>query len=274
MADGFLHFFEGWIIFIGCLAFLFGEMWLMNRFGKKTASISGVLFLPSGTEYQSDEPLYHARPIPLAFLTSVGLVISALIIVHVVDQRAEVIPVRETFINFPKHIGEWQGEEENLLPQITDLLALTDYLLIDYFNDSNESINFYAAYYQSQRKGVGPHSPRVCIPGGGWSITEINRIRFDLANEGSLPVNRVIMRKGAQQQLVYYWFKQQGRDIANEYLMKGYLLIDSLTRNRSDGSLIRFMTPIDEGEDLNAVDARLQRFIALVNPKLTDFIPG
>ena len=35
MAEGFLHDFEGWVVFMVCVLILLGEMWLLNRlFGR------------------------------------------------------------------------------------------------------------------------------------------------------------------------------------------------------------------------------------------------
>ena len=55
------------------------------------------------------------------------------------------------------------------------VLGLSDYLLSDYSRADGKAVNLYVAYYASQRKGESPHSPIVCIPGGGWTITNIQR---------------------------------------------------------------------------------------------------
>ena len=46
---------------------------------------------------------------------------------------------------------------------------------------------------------------------------------------------------------MYYWFQQRERRSANEFAMKYYLLLDSLTKNRKDGALVRIYTPIAAG---------------------------
>ena len=274
MAEGFLHYFEGWIIFVACLAILVAEMWLMNQLGNKAESFGSVFTLPEMNAKNTTNLARHSRTLTLPFLVSVGFVAVAFVVVNIVDQRAEVIPDRSSFVTFPVEINEWQGEEDRLLPNIIDTLALTDYVLNNYIGAPRVPINLFVAYYQSQRKGVSPHSPRVCIPGGGWSITGLKRVRLDLEDGGYIPVNRVVIQNGLQQQLVYYWFKQRGRDIANEYLMKWYLLSDSLTIDRTDGSLVRISTPIVEGEDFTAGDERLREFVSVVNPLLADYVPG
>ncbi|MCP4874005.1 MAG: EpsI family protein, partial [Gammaproteobacteria bacterium] len=122
--------------------------------------------------------------------------------------------------------------------------------------------------------GVSPHSPRVCVPGGGWSITGLERVELDLKyQDKTVKVNRAIIQNGLHKQLVYYWFKQRGRDIANEYWMKWYLLSDSLSMNRTDGSLVRLTTPIVPGEKEKDAEQRLNGFLATVNPMLKDYVP-
>ena len=108
----------------------------------------------------------------------------------------------------------------------------------------------------------------------GWSIFDLKRVAIELESGNTIPVNRVIIHDGPEKQLVYYWFKQRGRDIANEYWMKWYLLTDSLSIKRTDGSLVRITTPIGPNETAEIADERLQGFLSLVNPLMADYVPG
>jgi EpsI family protein len=89
-----------------------------------------------------------------------------------------------------------------------------------------------------------------------------------------LRVNRAVIELGTQRQLVYYWFQQRGRVITNEYLVKWYLFWDSLTRQRSDGALVRLVTPVLPGDTIEAADARLTRFAQDAAPRLERHIPN
>ena len=168
-----------------------------------------------------------------------------------------------------------RGSKKNLPPIVYDKLAVTDYLLNNYTRAESPPVNFYVAYYESQRKGVSPHSPRVCVPGGGWSITGLNRVHVQVSDSlERVWINRAIIQNGRHKQLVYYWFKQRGRDIASEYLLKWYLLTDSLTMNRTDGSMVRLVTPIVSGEKEQDAEARLIEFLTVVNPMLDAYVPN
>jgi len=274
MAEGFIHFFEGWIIFIACLAILITEMWLLTKVGNKSESFRSVFALPEYKISEEATVIHKTRTLTPPFFVIMALISVSLVAVNMLDQREEVIPERKSFVTFPLLIDDWQGKQESLLPSISDALAVTDYVLNDYSSGTSVPVNFYVAYYESQRKGFSPHSPRVCIPGGGWSISDIERINIDQASGGTIPVNRAIIQNGKYKQLVYYWFKQRGRDIASEYWMKWYLLTDSLSIQRTDGSLVRLTTPIVPNETAASADKRLQGFLSLVNPLMSEYIPG
>jgi EpsI family protein len=113
----------------------------------------------------------------------------------------------------------------------------------------------------------------VCIPGGGWLITNLKQTSYDgLGTE--LPLNRVIIERGGVKQVVYYWFDERGRKVANEYLAKWYLLADAITKNRTDGSLIRLTTQVFPGETERDADKRLQSFMRDAVPALAGYLPS
>jgi EpsI family protein len=136
-------------------------------------------------------------------------------------------------------------------------------------------VNLYVAYYASQRTGQSAHSPRSCLPGGGWRILDFgpHEVTGVRGNGAPLRVNRAIVQQGAERQLVYYWFQERGRDITSEYLVKWYLLEDAVTRNRTDGALVRLTTPLRVNEPAAMADARLARFAGLALPALESYLP-
>ena len=86
-------------------------------------------------------------------------------------------------------------------------------------------------------------------------------------------MNRAVIQKGLTKQLVYYWFEQRGKRMTNDYLAKISVVWDSLSMGRSDGAMIRFVTPIEAGESEADADARMQRFMAVLLQKLPRFVP-
>ncbi len=276
MAEGFLHDFEGWIVFLLCMALLFIEMWLFSRLNGTKLAFSELVLIP--TEWSSDHSKLNPKPVlnkALVFL--LGLLLTSAIGFNYIQEREDIIPVRKPFLNFPLQLGRWQGRNEYLDQFYLKELKLTDYAIINFAQqDTGASVNFYSAYYQAQRRGVAVHSPKGCMPGGGWEMTDISQLNLpDIQlDDASLNVNRVVIQKGSNKQLVYYWFQQRGRSITNEYLVKWYLFTDALTMNRTDGSLIRLVTGVSETEDLKFADQRLQTFMKDLVKELPDYIPG
>jgi exosortase D (VPLPA-CTERM-specific) len=268
MADGFLHFFEGWIIFLACTALLLLEVWLLDRLGQQR-SLAELLVLPTVQPLPStgggSRPWLVVATVLLLGATAVG--------VHAFDRREEQVPSREQLSGFPLRIGDWRGRERFLEEQVLDLLVLDDYIMVDYQKDSEKTVNFYIAYYASQRKGTSPHSPRVCLPGGGWRITDLSTVHYPLDGGEAFPVNRAELQLKSSRQLVYYWFEQRGRRIANEYGAKWYLVLDSIMMNRTDGALVRVTTPIYPDEDMAEADRRITEIIDASLPIIPDYVP-
>lgn len=271
MADGFLHYFEGWIIFMACLLLLLAEVWLFERLGARRHVLEAlsVPVIRGGGAAPAPKLVAHPLVFALPMLVLAGVAVSE------VGQRQELRPDRLPLTAFPLRLDEWRASESRLDAQVEVSLGLDDYVIADYRRGEADLVNFYAAYYGSQRKGVSPHSPQVCIPGGGWLITDLSRlpVTLTLSSGGGFDVNRVIIEREGQRQLVYYWFEQRGRRIANEYWVKWYLLRDALLRNRSDGALVRLTTPIRAFEAPADADQRLQDFMQLAVPRLAAHVP-
>ena len=275
MAEGFLHDFEGWVVFMACTGILFIEMWLLTKVGKNKSTLKEAFAIDLPVSSPKGIPA-QTRPVPKPFIAGIVLLTVVTVISILVPQREEIQPARKEFTSFPLALNEWKGKEERLDKIYVDTLKFEDYVLTDYKNTNNKTVNFYVAYYGSQRKGESAHSPRSCIPGGGWKIEDLSRyeVKGVDVNGKPLHVNRTVIALGDSKQLVYYWFQQRGRVITNEYLVKWYLFWDALTRNRTDGALVRITGYVEPGEDIKEVDALLGNFIKTVNPYLSDYIPN
>lgn len=273
-AEGFLHDFEGWVIFMACIGILILEMAILARIGKSRTSLSEAFGIDIPEPPPADTKKDYVRPggphyISLLFAV---IVAGAALYAQNVENR---IPDRRLFSGFPMTIGEWRGDEDRLESIYLRSLKLDDYIMANYRNDEREQINFYVAYYGDQTAGAAAHSPRACIPGGGWLIKNHRVIDVDgiEVNGHPLEVNRMLIEKGDYKQLVYYWFQQRGRVITNEYWVKWYLFWDALTRNRTDGALVRLTIPIGPGQNIKETEAVLRRFAEQVVPKLPPYIP-
>jgi len=276
-AEGFLHYFEGWVIFTACLLILFLEMWaLASLRGRRLDDVFDVA-LPDRTFLPRLGALLRPN-LPLA--AAAALITAAAIASFSIANRQEITPARTSLASFPLTIGEWRGQAAEISAGELDALKLTDYIIATYVRPgAAESVELYVAYYSSQRKGASIHSPKACLPGGGWVIDEFGQVPVKGAgasdNQGdSLTVNRSLISLGEKRMLVYYWFQGRGRIITNEYLAKWFIFWDSLTRNRTDGALVRVITVVPDSSQVEAADQRLQEFILRAAPRLSYSIPG
>jgi exosortase D (VPLPA-CTERM-specific) len=275
VAGDFLHYFEGWVVFMLCLVLLVGEMWLLTRIGGDRRPLGEVFNL----ELPGPVPTELVRPeqrLPTPFIGVVVLLAGTAAAMTALPERQEIIPERLSFEKFPMKLDGWQGHAGRLEPMILDALDLNDYLKADYVGPAGERVALYVAWYESQRKGQSAHSPRACLPGGGWEIRSLDQrsVPDVVVNGAPLRVNRTLIQKGDSRQLVYYWFQQRGRVITSEYLVKWYLFVDALTRQRTDGALVRLITVLPDDLAIEAADAQLAGFAKVLAGELERYVPN
>jgi len=281
MAEGLLHDFEGWFMFMLCMVLLVAEMSLLARIGGKGESLRTVFGLEYPEAAAKGTPVNYRRL--SAPMLAGGLLLAAVGTIALLSPaREQTRPTRVPFSQFPLDLpGGWVGRLDYLDRDVIATLAVDDHLIANYARAGEPWVNFYTAYYDSQSGGQSAHSPRTCIPGGGWKIAQIEEVSVPLASAGaagartaSIPVNRAIIQKGEQRQLVYYWFDQRGRLLTNELSVKWFILRDGIALGRSDGAMIRLVTPITAGEDIARADRRLADFLDTVAPRLGRYVPS
>lgn len=276
-AEGFLHFFEGWVIFASCIAILFLMAIGLQRMTKDPKPLTEAIDLDTqglGTIMGRFTGIRASTA--LAAGAIVTLVVSLAWTVQ--QNQTSTLPKidREPFVLFPRQINDWSGAASKLDPQIEEVLGATDYLNITYARaGTGHHINMFVAFYDKQTEGDGIHSPEVCLPVGGWEIfnLEPHNINSGVETYGSFNVNRAVIQKELSQQLVYYWFEQRGKRETNDFKAKIGVVIDSLTIGRTDGALVRYVTPIGEDETEADADARLQKFLQESLGQLPRFVP-
>ncbi len=272
MAEGFLHDFEGWVVFMACAGLLVLEMWLLAKIGKNKMSLSEAFALDAPASFGAD---INTKPRRLSapFYVSFVLIVLMAGVGQLLPNREEITPTRTDFAEYPMTIGEWRGTSDVLASIYLDVLKLNDYIMANYVNQQGATVNFYVAYYESQRKGESAHSPKSCMPGGGWELTDFGQHAIDNVNGTTISVNRTVIQLGEVKQLVYYWFPQRGRNLTSEYLVKWYLFWDSLTQSRTDGALVRLTSIVRPGQEVAEVDRILEGFIREAIPRLNGFVP-
>ena len=206
----------------------------------------------------------------VCFLIGAGVIARA--------SRMEAVPPRETLAAFPLQIGTWQGRDtERLDARTLQVLGSDDYLS-RYYQNAQGPAGVFIAYYETQRQGDSMHSPLNCLPGAGWQPIAKSYLPIQVTDASGRPseitVNRYIIEKGLDQQVVLYWYQSHGRVIANEYRSKIFMVYDAARLNRSDAALVRVTSPrLGSDTGLQSAETRAAEFVKDVFPTLEKFLP-
>jgi EpsI family protein len=202
------------------------------------------------------------------------LLAGAALLLHFRGNR-DLIPASEPLSQFPSTFAGRTGSDVPIDQETLDVLGVGDFLLRDYARGGRSSpIGLLIAYYPTQRTTVTMHSPKHCLPGSGWVFESSQYVNLDDTNGKSHQVGEYIIANGDDRQFVIYWFQEHGRSIANEYLARVYLVKEAMQFNRTDGALVRVITPINANEGAAAARARAEAFTAQLFPTLPRFVPN
>jgi exosortase D (VPLPA-CTERM-specific) len=276
-AEGFFHDFSGWFIFMAGLAFLLLEIWILKRVFRSQESEGRRQKAEDRRQESEDrsqktEGAPHPSRLTPHALVALVLLLATLAVAQTVNFR-ESTPLRHTLSAFPLQLGAWQGTRSAMEQQFLDTLKLSDYALVDYRDQGGREVSLYVAFNSSQCKGEATHSPATCLPGSGWEFTKAEVVPLPLGDGRSIRINRAFMEKSGARQLVYYWFPQRGRILTDLYQVKLYNFWDALTRQRTDGALVRIITPVYGTEGAEAAEQRLRGVTKTIVPVLDGFLP-
>lgn len=188
--------------------------------------------------------------------------------------QAEILPSRKAVDLFPKQIGEWEDvKDQPLASDVREILGDGDFLSRIYARKSGEPVvDFFLAYFPTQRTGSTMHSPQHCLPGAGWTPSQHTHIQVN-GPDGPKTVNLYLISKGLDRQVVLYWYQAHGRIVASEYWAKIYLVSDAISMNRTDGSLLRVITRVNGDEPLESATDRARSFSEQLLRVLDPYVP-
>jgi EpsI family protein len=200
-----------------------------------------------------------------------GLLVGAFVLLHSVSHGETVVP-HQPLHDLPYNLGNWTGTEQPFEARIIQAVGVSDYTNRVYSSEQGGSAQLYIGYYASQRTGDTIHSPKNCLPGAGWDPIQSGYAAIPIAAGRQIVVNEYVIQQGLDKMLVFYWYQDRGRVIASEYSAKFWMVADAISRNRTDGALVRLITPLHADE----VDARarLVSFTQILYPHLESVIPN
>ena len=189
--------------------------------------------------------------------------------------RVESIPAHLPLSSFPSQLGNWNGQDDPIDKDTLEVLGPGDFLARSYFASGSDlpRVDLFLAYFPSQRAGDTIHSPKNCLPGAGWTPEENERVTLSPPGHAPFRANRYVISRDGARKLVLYWYWAHNRGVASEYWAKFYLIADSIRLNRSDGSLVRVITPLPRDETVEDAQQRLLSFAGNVVPQLDRYVP-
>lgn len=276
--EGFLHFFEGWVVFIAalivllivarCLLMLHKPIKLSNAFSLE--SVGPAPNAPSAPSSSSANQADRSRR--RGYYVVLLVIVIAASAAPALNLRAELPADRVPLSEFPLDLGGWIGQEHRL-PLVTEEVAgATEYYYADYSYLHKGRVNLYLSYYASQTTGKIPHSPLICMPGDGWTIASLNEVTVGKAGD-EFEVNRLVITKAERTLLAYYWLKQGDRNFNDETLARLDLLRSSVLHSRTDGALVRLVAEVLPGETVEEVDHRLLNFAGELTAIIARYVP-
>ena len=185
------------------------------------------------------------------------------------------VPASEPVGQMPKQIGSWRGTDLPIDQAVLDILGKGDFLNRVYTDPRSSApvVGLFIGYFPTQRTGQTIHSPQHCLPGAGWTFESSSYTDLKADNDQSFRVGEYVITNGEQKQFVLYWYQAHGRSVANEYASKFYLIADAMRMNRTDGALVRVITPISPSETIDDARRRAVAFTSIMAPELKRFIP-
>lgn len=184
----------------------------------------------------------------------------------------ETAVAREPVAELSLDIGPWHGQDT--APYADDVvqeLGVDEYVNRVYVAPNETPIALYVGYYASQRQGDTIHSPRNCLPGAGWAPLDRRIVSIPITGGSPIRVNRYLLQRGMDRELVLYWYEGRGHSIASDYVNRLWLMLDAARLRRTDGGLVRLIAA--EGFDGGRRTADATAFAALLAPQLLKVLP-
>ena len=270
--EGFLHFFEGWVVFVASLAILIALVWLLTKMLPDSPVFTKVFSFDHifDTKEMTSSNKSQNWQTSSAVKVMLGSLIVAVIASSPFAEREDTEMARKSFSAFPQMLGKWQANEKRLPAAIIDS---SDYYNGTFTSPKGKGINLYIAYYADQKLGAAPHSPELCIPGDGWKITSNIPILLKKKNDKEIEVNRLIITKGDHKIVTYYWLKQGKKIFRKQYMARLDLIWFAIKENRADAALIRMVSEVGSNENIEDTDARMQEMATELLDIISGYVP-
>jgi EpsI family protein len=172
----------------------------------------------------------------------------------------------------PLQLEGFRGTEEWFEPETYEVLRADTTTLRQYVDSKGAPLWLFVAYFGAQNYGEQIHSPRNCLPGGGWNILSIDRVPVSVPGRGEVMTNRLLIESGSVRQVMYYFFITRLGCVASEYRLKFELARAALSFQPRDAFFVRVSATVGE-EGPAAADLGCCRLLETAMPLLSRGMP-
>jgi EpsI family protein len=261
-----VHDVSGWLVYVAALGLLLALNFVLTKIKFKNQRLElRNQVLPE--IHQLSSVTHRSIALLLAVLLTGGIFINWF------EQRGEAAIERRPLSEIPMQLGDWRqkGGEIRFNTATETVLRTSDYTMREFVSSGGRVANIYIGYYASQRTGATYHSPQNCLPGAGWVMRQPEYIEIATPSGKTFTANKFIIENGIYKEILIYWYQGRGRYTASEYTDKVNTIWDSVTRQRSDGAMVRIMTSVGNSE-AEATAAAIE-LAAQTTDNLSEFVP-
>ena len=176
------------------------------------------------------------------------------------------------FSVIPTNRPGYYGAEQTIADFAYDVLRADATTLRDYVTADGTRFQLFVAYFGSQKYGSQIHSPKHCLPGGGWRIDDIHPFNLELPDGSSKTVNRLILSVEHYKAVMLYWYETRSGDLKSEYGLKLDLVRNSLLLRPTDAAIIRVIINAPTG-DFDRATAEGVRLLQQLYPAIKSSLP-
>jgi len=203
------------------------------------------------------------------FMTVYTLFTAAALVITL--HRDTDVPINRPFSEFPEQVRSWQMSKRNeFSDNVLSKLKATDYLFREYTDVDGKKVSLYIGYHGGGKEGGEIHSPKHCLPGGGWYEVSSHQKQLAIPG-GTINLVRAVYQKGENREQFFYWFQVLDRSISDEYSLKLAEIVNSALHRRRDAAFIRVSVPVEA--DIDQATAKGEQFIRDFEPLFREYLP-
>jgi exosortase D (VPLPA-CTERM-specific) len=218
VAEGFFHEFAGLMVFVLAMLILTGIGALLKEERQP----------PEDPGIEPDATVPQKQPVKLTSRIVTVLILLVLAGSYKGFHTDLMVPLNRHFSGFPAVVGDWKMvSQDTFSSQILAVLKPTDYLSRTYSGSDGTTVQLYIGYHGGGSDSGEIHSPKNCLPGGGWLQLSSSRKQID-SDKGRVNLVKAVYSRGDRIESFYYWFQVQGRTLSDEYSLKLAEITNSL----------------------------------------------